>query len=427
MENWTECKIVDLCQNVVSGGTPATSIREYYEGGTIPWLKTTEIHKEIIHQTDTFITEKGLKNSSAKLIPANSIIVAMYGDGGTAGKAALTKIALSTNQACCNLVIDPEKADYNFVYYYLKINYENLVSLKLGGSQQNLNTFTIKNFPIVVPDLPTQQRIAGILSAYDELIEVNNQRIRLLEDTARQLYKEWFVRLHFPGHEQTKFVKGLPDGWEVVPIGNVTDYSIGGGWGADSLDSEHTVPGYVIRGTDIPGIRVGSPNQSIYRFHKKSNMKSRELVPGDIVFENAGGSEGQPLGRTAFITQEILDAYGDKVMCASFCKLIRPSVHKGLYIYYFINALYESGQIETYQTQSTGISNYQFEPFLRFQQIIVPPDEVLNSFNDKIMPIQQQIANLGTQNTQLRQIRDRLLPRLISGKLSVGAVPSGAV
>ena len=69
-----------------------------------------------------------------------------------------------------------------------------------------------------LPDLPTQQRIAGILSAYDELIEVNNQRIKLLEETARQLYKEWFVRLRFPGYERTQFVKGLPEGWEVVPL-----------------------------------------------------------------------------------------------------------------------------------------------------------------------------------------------------------------
>ena len=117
MTDWKEYRLGDLCKNVMSGGTPLTSNKDYYENGNIPWLKTTEIHKEIIRYTDTYITELGLKNSSAKLIPENSLIVAMYGDGGTAGKVALTKISLTTNQACCNLVIDKEKAFYGFVYY----------------------------------------------------------------------------------------------------------------------------------------------------------------------------------------------------------------------------------------------------------------------------------------------------------------------
>ena len=96
MKDWKEYKLEDVCKRIASGGTPLTSKKEYYENGTIPWLKTTEVNKEIIWAIDTFITEEGLKNSSAKLIPANSIIVAMYGDGGTAGKAALTKIPLTT-------------------------------------------------------------------------------------------------------------------------------------------------------------------------------------------------------------------------------------------------------------------------------------------------------------------------------------------
>jgi hypothetical protein len=115
----------------------------------------------------------------------------------------------------------------------------------------------------------------------------------------------------------------------------------------------------------------------------------------------------------------IVDAYGDKVMAASFCKQIRTTSIPSLYLYYFINYLYDTGMIEAFQVQSTGISNYQFEPFLKFQQIILPTPELMQLFHDHVIVIQKQIATLGIQNDHLRQIRDRLLPRLISGKLEV--------
>lgn len=295
-----------------------------------------------------------------------------------------------------------------------------------GSTREALTKEDIEKFKIKLPSLSIQQRIGSILSAYDDLVEVNNQRIKLLEQTARELYKEWFVRMRFPKYKKAKFKKGIPTEWRVESIGKVIDYHIGGGWGNDNKDNQFSVSGYVIRGTDIPKVRAGQANQNVYRFHKASNMKSRELIEGDIVFETAGGSEGQPLGRTCYITQEILDAYGDKVMAASFCKQVRTTSIPSLYLYYFINYLYDTGMIETYQIQSTGISNFQFEPFFKFQQIILPKDDLMQSFHNMVLPMQKQIAVLGNKNTQLRQIRDRLLARLISGKLQVKAVKEEA-
>lgn len=305
-----------------------------------------------------------------------------------------------------------------FVYYFLQTMH--LENFNAGAGVPSLNQNHLHKQKIIVPDdVNHQHRIASILSAYDDLIEVNNQRIKLLEETARELYKEWFVRMRFPGHKEAKFVKGFPKDWNIKPIGKVIDYYIGGGWGNDIQDNQFATSGYVIRGTDIPGVRTGKANREVYRFHKTSNMKSRELIEGDIVFETAGGSEGQPLGRTCYITQELLDSYGDKVMAASFCKQLRTTSIPPLYLYYFLNYLYDTGMIEAFQVQSTGISNYQFEPFLKYQEIILPNDDLMQQFHDKTQIIQKQIALLGEQNTQLRQIRDRLLPRLISGKLEV--------
>ncbi len=317
----------------------------------------------------------------------------------------------------CLFVKDYKGNELLYVYYVLKAL--PLSHLDAGGAVPAFNRNHLDHIAILLPSKNIQIRIAAVLSAYDKLIEINTQRIKLLEETAEDIYKEWFVRMRFPGREKAKFTKGIPKEWQIKPIGKVIDYSIGGGWGEDKSDTQFSVSGYVIRGTDIPGIRQGRVNKEVYRFHKASNIKSRELIEGDIVFETAGGSEGQPLGRTCYITNEVLEAYGDKVMAASFCKQVRTTSIPSMFLYYFLNYLYDTGMIEAFQVQSTGISNYQFEPFLKFQQILLPSDKLMPSFHDQAIVIQKQIAALGIQNDQLRQIRDRLLPRLISGKLTI--------
>jgi len=159
--------IQEICTHICSGGTPSTSHKEYYEG-VIPWLRTQEIDWKDIFDTEIKITEEAIANSSAKIIPANCIIVAMY--GATAAKVAINKIPLSTNQACCNLEIDSDQALYKFVYYWLCKEYLNLKSMG-EGSQNNINGKKVKDYPIPVPPISEQQRIVGILDVFEESIQ----------------------------------------------------------------------------------------------------------------------------------------------------------------------------------------------------------------------------------------------------------------
>ena len=166
-----EVTIDDICSSVCSGGTPQKSNSEYYENGNIPWLNTKEISFNRIRKTKQFITEAGVRQSSAKWVRANSVVVAMY--GATAGKVAITKIPLTTNQACCNLEVDKEVADYRYIYYWFQNQYSRVLNLANGGAQQNLNAKTIKAMEIKLPNLALQQRIANCLSAIDDEIELN--------------------------------------------------------------------------------------------------------------------------------------------------------------------------------------------------------------------------------------------------------------
>jgi type I restriction enzyme S subunit len=159
--------IQEICTHICSGGTPSTSHKEYYEG-VIPWLRTQEIDWKDIFDTEIKITEEAIANSSAKIIPANCIIVAMY--GATAAKVAINKIPLSTNQACCNLEIDSDQALYKFVYYWLCKEYLNLKSMG-EGSQNNINGKKVKDYPIPVPPITEQQRIVSILDTFEASIQ----------------------------------------------------------------------------------------------------------------------------------------------------------------------------------------------------------------------------------------------------------------
>ena len=185
MQEWKTYRIGDICKRVCSGGTPKSTEPSYYDG-EIPWLNTKEINFNRISSTEKHITQSGLDNSSAKWIDKNSVIVAMY--GATAAKVAINTIPLTTNQACCNLSIDETKADYRFVYYWLCSHYTELASLANGGAQQNLNAQQIKDFEIKLPEIQIQQKIADLLWSIDNKIICNKSINDNLEQQAQAAF-----------------------------------------------------------------------------------------------------------------------------------------------------------------------------------------------------------------------------------------------
>ena len=166
-------KIKDICSNICSGGTPNTKKREYYYGD-IPWLRTQEVDWGNIYDTEIKISQKGIDNSSAKIIEKDCVIVAMY--GATAAKVAINKIPLSTNQACCNLKINKDISCYRYVYFWLCKEYHKLKALG-EGSQNNISGQKINDYPIPIPSLEEQKRLVGILDTFTDSIENLKQQI----------------------------------------------------------------------------------------------------------------------------------------------------------------------------------------------------------------------------------------------------------
>jgi len=353
---------------------------------------------------------------------------------GTIGNTAYFNDAVPFNHLRINsgmviLRCDRKKLLPAFLYHFVRSPsfYSQVNGLRSGVAQPQLPIRDMRQIRMPIPPFLVQQRIAGILSAYDELIENSQRRIKILETMARSLYREWFVHFRFPGHEHHPRVASplgeIPQGWEVKKLGELISTHIGGGWGKDAQDEDHTESAWVIRGTDIPEARYSQVAGVPHRFHAASNLRSRRLVVGDIVFEVSGGSKGQPVGRTLLVTPELLAGLGGDVICASFCKRVRPDLSGyGSELLYlsFIDG-YESGEIEQYQVQSTGISNFKWTEYIANTDRVVPPDAFREQFRRHVAPLFTQVATLGRQIQNLRRTRDLLLPRLLSGQVALDA------
>ncbi len=326
-------------------------------------------------------------------------------------------------------VIRPEKnCSSRFLHYFIANQdfIDHATNISNGARMPRASWKTLCESEWQFPPLPMQHKIAAILSAYDDLIVNNLRRIKILEQMAQNIYREWFVRFRFHGYRHASFIDSplgpIPKGWKIMPLGSLVSEHIGGGWGNDIEDDKHTDSAWVIRGTDIPAARFCNFSNVPLRYHTKSNLKSRRLMPGDIVFEVSGGSKGQPLGRSLFISSELLTAFhGAPVICASFCKRIQPdtSQYASEILYLSFLEAYTSGEIEQFQVQSTGISNFKWSDYLEKISRFVPPIALQERFCGFISPLYSEIATLGRANNSLRNTRDLLLPKLISGELDV--------
>lgn len=405
MSEWRKVKLGELCKNVTSGGTPTSTVASYYNPPTIPWVKTKEINYCRIYESENYISEEGLCNSSAKIIPANSVIVAMYGQGDTAGRVAINKVPITTNQACCNLTLDESLADYEFVYYNLCTLYSKLVSLKKGAAQPNLNAKIIKGLEIDIPDLQTQHRIATTLSRYDSLIDNYQKQIKLLEEAAQRLYKEWFVNLRFPGHENTKIVDGVPEGWEKKKISDVCD-TIGGGTPSTKVAS------YYEGGT----IKWVTPTDI-------TRNKSLCLLDTDKKITEEGlkhsSAKMLPAGTILMTSRASVGYFGiaDFEVCTNqgFISCIPSSKYYQMYLLRNLMNRIEEIRIKAGGSTYLEISKSVF----RNLDIICPSDKILQKFQARANAYYMQEKNLSIQLRLLAESRDRLLPKLLSGEIEV--------
>ena len=385
---------------------------------------------------DTYISTENMLPNKGGIFQADSIP-----DVKTTSKYEVNDILLSNIRpyfckiwfanregGCSNdVLVIKAKENYlpKFLYYVLSdqnfFNYDTVTSKGTKMPRGTPNAI----MKYLVPDIgkDKQEKIVKGLSTYDSLIENNNKRIKILEQMAENLYKEWFVRFRFPGHETTKLIDSemgkIPTSFKIKKMQDVFKYYIGGGWGNDACDKDFSEEASVIRGTDFPYVKDGDLSTCPVRYHKASNYKSRKLEDRDIILEVSGGTAEQPVGRTVLVSQQMIDRFSGRVICASFCKLIRlnKKIVSPYFFYYWMQFLYNTRIIDRFQLQSTGIINFKFEHFLKKGCVMLPPHSLMEQFERLIIPFHSEIESLSMHNENLIKQRDLLLPRLMSGKL----------
>lgn len=295
-----------------------------------------------------------------------------------------------------------------FIYYYLKNMKLNLYNS--DAAVPGLNKHHLERCYCIIPDLVTQEKIADILSTYDDLIENNNRRIEILEQMAQEIYKEWFVRFRFPGHEKVKFVNGIPEGWEVVKLGDFVNIK-----GGKRLP---TGKDFCIEQTEHPYIRIRDISKykfipltenMMYIDNATFNILNRFTVKkGNLLISIVG-----TIGLVACVGSTLNGAN-----LTENCVNITEVRHfTKSYLYHYLNS--SQGQGELY-SGIVGVSQPKLPIYnIKKFKLLKPSQELIINFTNLVADIDSKMNNLLEQNQNLIKQRDLLLPRLMSGKLEV--------
>lgn len=409
-----KCTINDVALNIGSGMTPLRSNMEFWNSSDYPWLKTEQLGTFQIYDTEEYISKAALEQTTIKLWPPKTISVAMYGEGQTRGKVSIIMKEMTTNQACCNIVVNPDVADYRYVYYWLKNNYEQLRVLS-SGVRKNLNSDDIKNFPIYVPDIPIQEQIVNVLYVLDKKIELNDRIITELEEMAKTIYNYWFVQFDFPDSKgkpyrssggkmvwNEKLKKEIPKGWSCNNLGEIVkiyNNTFNPSLFENDIVEHYSIPAYDDGKYPIfePASNIGSGKYCV----SKENILVSKLNPH---------------------FKRIWDPFCLTDLCACSTEFIPyTSVNKSTRPYCY--AVLNSDEFYSFMCQisssSTG-SRKRLKPddTLRYE-FAMPDEKTLERFIKWYKPILSKLKNCLLEAHELIKLRDWLLPMLMNGQVAV--------
>ena len=417
--SWNRFTLGEISTNIQTGPFGSQLHQSDYSETGIPVVMPKDlIDGHISEETIARVNEEHVDRLSRHKIDNGDILYSRRGDVGRCAYAAENEKGWLCGTGCLRVTINPAIAIPKFVFYQLQKNETVgwVVNHAVGSTMLNLNTSILSEVPVELPPLIIQNRIVEILSAYEDLIENNRKQIKLLEEAAQRLYKEWFVDLRFPGYEDVQIVDGVPEGWKKVSVNDCLELHMNGGWGKESPTGKNTHLGRVIRGTDINDIKAGMYKGVPLRYHNDNDILKRVLHKGDIVFELSNGNIDS-IGRSLLIDELILQNCGENTICASFCKMLRPKDKiRGLVLYWEIQDMQSDGRMKPFKKQgANGINNFAFEDFLE-HQLLVPRTNALLLPLENIM---KEMSTIQRRFALLIEARDRLLPKLMSGEIEI--------
>ena len=394
---WEIAKLGDISKNIQTGPFGSQLHQSDYSECGIPVVMPKDlvggkISEESIARVDKTHVERLCRHK----IEVGDILYSRRGDVGRCAHVTKKEEGWLCGTGCLRVTVDSEKADSRFVFFQLQ--HPDTVGWvekhAVGATMLNLNTTILSSVPIRLPALEIQKRIADILSAYDDLIENNQKQIKLLEEAAQRLYKEWFVDLRFPGHENTKIVDGVPEGWNEKTLSQVANVIMGQSPKSEFYNSEKKgLPFH--QGVGSYGVRFVMDD--IY-----STSYTRIAEPNSILF-----SVRAPVGR--------LNITKSKVVIGRGLAAINQTDGCQSYLYYLLKNRFFKDNIVGNGSIFASVSKDE----LLNQKFLIPERNLMMQFEKIVSQMDKQIENLDSKNKKLIEARDRLLPKLMSGEVEV--------
>lgn len=372
---------------IITGKTPPTTNKNYY-GDYAVFIKPTDISEQckFTYKTEEMYSKLAAEKYESSLIPKGAICVPCIGTIGT--KMTMAPCDCYTNQSI-NSIVCNDRYDNEYVYYLIKNFLPGLKSYNLGtaSGREYVSKSNFEKIELVAEqDKTIQKKIGEFLSRYDSLIENYQKQIKLLEEAAQRLYKEWFVDLHFPGHENAKNVDGVPEGWEKKKLVEIAELKAGG-------DKPEIVSAKRTNECSVPIFSNGTTNEGLYGY---TNLP---VILEQSVTISARGSVGYTVfRRTPFVP---------------IVRLISVTPHN-IYVGYIFYCL------KSTTLDSNGAAQQQITiPMIRNKEITIPSKGILELFESQTEPIFNQIDILKELTRLLTEARDRLLPKLMSGEIEI--------
>ena len=376
------------------------------EGHGFPLIRTPNIGKgRLIFDGVHRVSKDVYNNRNQRAIPQDDDLI--FAREAPVGNVAIIKNGekVCLGQRTVLLRPNKNKVDPDFLVYFLLAPQQqyNLLGTANGATVAHVNIPAIRNLEVTLPELDTQHRIADILSAYDDLIENNRKQIKLLEEAAQRLYKEWFVDLRFPGHENTVIVDGVPEGWESVLLNDVIDFNP-----KVELSKER-----VKQSIPMSALSTTSMVLDSNEFTETTSTSGARFQNGDTLLARI--TPCLENGKTAFVSGILSDegAVGSTEFIVMRAKNINP------YMVYLLARTedFRESAIKS-MTGSDGRQRVQVD-IIKALPYLLPVNDVLCSFEKCIKPLFEQISVKQSQNINLVEARDRLLPKLMSGEMEV--------
>ena len=395
---------------IITGNTPPRSMPELY-GDYTPFVKATDISEseKYTYTPEECYSKEGHDRYIRSLVPKGSTCVVTIGSIGK--KMTMAHCDLFINQAM-NAIIPNENFDNEFVYYAVKNVLSNIKGLDSGtaSGRENVSKSAFSRMEVIVDDdLIIQHRIATILSRYDSLIENYQKQIKLLEEAAQRLYKEWFVDLHFPGHENTKIVDGVPEGWEKKKLGDITSKFATGLNPRKNFVLGHGNNFYVtIKNMANNDVVFDEKCDKVDDEALEKINKRSDLQQGDLLFSGIG-----TIGRVYLIDKPVRNWNISESVFTMRPNTDIPSTF--LYLVLLDKKIQDYCQSNAHGCAQKGIRMADLKAF----ELLVPSKEILNSFSKVSSILIKQVKDKTSQIRLLTEARDHLLPKLMSGEIAV--------